>query len=367
MTQIPLQRGALVLAEHVPSDYFRDTGVPEVHTERLLMLDTEYADGGRGMKVVFQGRDSAMSKPATFETGSFLDGQGENGEVIKHDICVSTAGGCTRACRMCSVPSATLGFERLLTADEIITQVIYTALLRNPEHALPNVVGMMGNGEPPDNRALKPALLAMDRLLGPRNERLVGSVTISTIGENIRGIDELAALAARLAVQTKLQFSLHAADEQIRRAIIPGRASQDKILTAMDRWTEKTGEPVKYNVVLMEGTGDSKGLTNATPDDARKLAALLLAPSKLDGTAVVRRLKLSAFNPIPGIDFAAPDEETRAKFVETLRAEGIEQIKTFKGSGIEIDAQNATGGFACGQLRRTTGIRLERVSVTQGV
>lgn len=323
----------------------------------LRAIDNEYADDERGLKVVFQGIrfDGAV---ATFETGSFLDGQGEDGEVIKHDVCVSTAGGCTRRCTMCSVPIADIGFERLLTADEIVTQVTYATSLRNPSHNLPNVVGFMGNGEPPDNAALAPAIRMLDSMRGNDGRKLVDRMTISTIGENVRSIDELAIVCAGLETSIKLQFSLHAVDELKRRIIVPGKASLDKIMRSIDGWAELTGEAVKYNVVLMEGTGQFTGLSNATPEDAKKLAGLLLSPSKISGNLIERRLKLSAFNPIPGIDYQLPNEETRAAFVETLRTEGIETIKTFKGSGIEINPEEGKGGFACGQLRRTTGLRL---------
>lgn len=339
----------------VPSEYFGTT--IRHSTSELRVLDNEYADGDRGLKVVFQGqRDDGTV--ATFETGSFLDGQGENGEIIKHDICVSTAGGCTRHCTMCSVPIADIGFERLLTASEMVTQVTYAAQMRNIDHQLPNVVGFMGNGEPPDNASLAPSIKMLANMVDGKGDKLVDRMTISTIGENVRSIDELAVTCASLETSIRLQFSLHAVDEDKRRRIVPGKASLEKIMRTIDGWAEITGEPVKFNVVLMEGVGQFEGLSNATTEDAKKLAALLLSPSYSNSAPLVRRLKLSAFNPIPGIDFRTPDEDARSTFVDTLRSEGIQIIKTFRGSGIEINPEQGKGGFACGQLRRTTGLRL---------
>jgi adenine C2-methylase RlmN of 23S rRNA A2503 and tRNA A37 len=312
----------------------------------------EEADGGLGMKTVFIGKRASDGKIATFETGSFFDNGGVNDAPDKHDICISTAGGCTRSCTFCSVPGAELGFERLLTPREIVFQALYMMADRNPDDTMPNVIGLMGNGEPPDNKAILPAVAKLALL--PNVDR----ITISTIGENVRGVGALATMAAKLDTDTpvKLQFSLHAADWDKRRVLVPGKASKEKVLTAVDNYAEVTGEAVKFNVVLMDGVKGSEydGFTNASPEDAKLLAELLHSESAASGQPLGRRLKLSAYNPVPGKPFTAPSEEARALFVDTLLREGITQIKTFKGSGIEIDEETGTGGFACGQLRATT-------------
>lgn len=329
---------------------FGTIGAPIIHA-----MSYEQADDGRGVKIVYRATRSD-GVVATFETGSFLDKGGGEIDVDKHDICVSTAGGCTRSCRMCSVPNATLGFERLLTEDEIVAQAIHAAGLRNPTNTIPNVVGMMGNGEPPDNPSLFPAIKRLAQMRREDGTPFVDRFTISTIGEHTKGIISLADKCAELDATIRLQFSLHAVDETKRRLLVPGKAPMSKILQAVDYWTVKTGEPVKHNVVLMDGTGPYAGFSNATKDDARKLAAHLLAPSSAPegNLAIPRRLKLSAFNPIPGIFFTRPTEEARAEFVDVLRQEGIQEIKTFQGSGVDIDPISGAGGFACGQLRSTT-------------
>ncbi len=324
----------------------------------IRALNYEYADGDKGLKVVYLGRREDGTA-ATFETGSFYDNGGVDTSPAKHDICVSTAGGCTRNCHFCSVPKAELGFERLLTADEIVAQVVHTATLRNPDATVPNVVGLMGNGEPPDNMAVIPALRALDKT------GIVNRVTISTIGENIKGIGRFAKTAAQLAMPVNLQVSVHSADDEKRRLIIPGRQPLAAVMDASDSWYAQTGQPVKHNVVLMEGTGDFEGFSNATPEDAKWLASLILQPARGASEPIPRRLKLSAFNPIPGVGFKAPDQETRELFVSTLIDEGVRDIKTFKGSGIDIDMQQGTGGFACGGLRATTA-RIVAKTVTVG-
>ncbi len=282
-----------------------DNVAPNIHA-----LSYELADEGRGLKVVYQAlRDDGVV--ATFETGSFLDKGGGQVDEDKHDICVSTAGGCTRSCRMCSVPNAEIGFERLLTTDEIVAQVIHAVNVRNPNGELPNVVGMMGNGEPPDNPALFSAIEILADIKKHDSHPLVDRFTISTIGENTRGIVRLAKNCASLDATVKLQFSLHVVDETKRRQIIPGRAPLGRVLQTIDEWTVITGEPVKHNVVLMDGVRQYEGFSNATAEDAHRLAAHLLALVAIDGVdhTISRRLKLSAFNPIPGIPFVRPPEK----------------------------------------------------------
>jgi adenine C2-methylase RlmN of 23S rRNA A2503 and tRNA A37 len=315
----------------------------------IEIIDTEFTPDALGMKVVFTGtRDDG--KIATFETGSFLDNGGLKNASDRHDICVSTAGGCTRACRFCSVPNSELGFERLLTAEELAVQTIYTILERNREATMPNALGFMGNGEPPDNAAVIPAV----HYLAGKPELNIERITFSTIGENIAGIDKMAKSFASLDMRTIMQFSLHAADEAKRRSIIPGRKPLDKILEAVDGYSETTGEAVKFNVVLMEGSGDFEGFTNASSEDARKLAQVLTAPSAASGNAIRRLLKLSAYNSVPGIPFKPAPPETVEDFVSVLAEHEITEIQWFRGSGIEIDEQKTIGGFACGQLRATT-------------
>lgn len=321
-------------------------------TNNIRVLNVEYADDGKGCKVVMQGKNQ-NGRPATFETGSFFDNGGDIEVEPKHDICVSTAGGCTRNCDFCAVPKAALGFERLLTTDEIVEQIRYAIDLRNPKAVVPNVVGLMGNGEPPDNvRAIIPAL----QTVIADSTRPINRVTISTIGENAKGIIALADAFAESPVPVKLQFSLHVADDEKRRRIIPGKRSVADIMSDVDYFAERTGHAVKFNIVLME-TAD--GFTNATKEDALALVKYLRSPSFYSGRPLQRRLKLSAYNPIPGFPYKSPEKHVRDSFVTTLLDLGIDKIKTFKGSGIDITG--GKGGFACGQLRATTHILLDSI------
>jgi adenine C2-methylase RlmN of 23S rRNA A2503 and tRNA A37 len=326
----------------------------------IRVIDTELTSDEAGMKIVFSATRED-GKVATFETGSFKDNGGNSELTDRHDICVSTAGGCTRNCEFCSVPKAALGFERLLTAEEMVTQALYAIALRNRDGAMPNVIGLMGNGEPPDNMAVIPAVT----FLAQRSELDLKRIIFSTIGEALNNINKIATSFSNLDAEILMQFSLHAADEQKRRVIVPGRKPLSRIMEAVDGYGEATGDPVKFNVVLMNGVDTFEGFTNVSPEDAKRLAELLQSSSTVSGDPIKRILKLSAYNSIPGIPFVAPPEEAVDVFAGTLAEEGITGIQWFRGSGRDIDDQKTVGGFACGQLRATTKSALSRAGEEQ--
>jgi adenine C2-methylase RlmN of 23S rRNA A2503 and tRNA A37 len=188
----------------------------------------------------------------------------------------------------------------------------------------------------------------------------VDRITVSTVGDSPENIRRLARVVSDLgpnAPAVRLQLSLHSPFQIDRGVLIPTTRGKElaPTLDAVDEYTAITGHPVKYNVVLMNGDGRGGFTTNATPNHAEAVARIITAPSRIAGVGQIhRRIKLSAFNPVPGIPFQTPSEAVRAAYVATLRSNGVEEIKTFKGSGINIDAESGHGGFACGQLAATT-------------
>jgi len=325
----------------------------------VSVQSAEYADANAGLKIVFQGiRDDG--KVATFETGSFYDQVSEDGSVEKHDICVSTAGGCTRDCEFCSVPKADLGFERLLTADEMILQTLFSMKLRNQDEEVPDVVGFMGNGEPPDNPATIDAAVRLSSL-----GLNIKKITISTIGEHIVNIGKMANSFEHTRTPIGLQFSLHSADEPTRRKLIPGKLPLAASLKAVDGFSEQTGVKSKFNVVLMRGIEEFEGVSNLGLEQARRVAGLLLAPSFASGQPLERKLKISVYNEIPGVHFIGPNKEQMQEYLATLEEEGVSDIQLFVGSGRGIDEGDGSGGFACGQLRATTQSASTKVPITK--
>ena len=240
-------------------------------------------------------------------------------------VCVSTQAGCAMGCVFCA--TGQMGFERNLTAGEIVSQVIHVAkfLKARGEHVT-NIV-FMGMGEPLANytetvRAVR--ILTDPRCFGLGQRH----ITISTVGV-IRGIERL----AEEGLQVGLAISLHSPDEALRQRLVPtaGPHSVQELLTAAKRFFKATGRRVSFEYALIAGENDS-------PESARQLVQLLR------GTPT--HVNLIPVNPTAG-GFQRPSRANVLAFEAVLREAGINcTVRVEKGS--EISA-------ACGQLRTDEG------------
>lgn len=236
-------------------------------------------------------------------------------------VCVSTQAGCAMGCVFCA--TGQMGFERNLKAEEVVAQVVHFArLLRQRGQHVTNVV-FMGMGEPLANyaetiRAIR--ILTHPRALGLGQR----SITVSTVGI-IHAIDRL----ADEGLQVGLAISLHAADEELRRRLVPtaGPHSVADLVSAARRYFKKTGRRVTFEYALIAGLNDS-------PDQARELAARL----KGSGTHV----NLIPVNPTAG-GYQRPPRSRVLEFERILREAGVNATVRIE-KGTEISA-------ACGQLR----------------
>ncbi len=127
-------------------------------------------------------------------------------------LCISSQAGCALDCKFCM--TALLGFERNLTAGEIVGQVLIAAGPGGPLPERLNIV-MMGQGEPLLNLAnvIKATRILLDPEgcgLSPRR------LTLSTAGI----IPRMAELGQQ-PVRPKLAVSLNASTEEQRREIMP--------------------------------------------------------------------------------------------------------------------------------------------------
>ncbi len=241
--------------------------------------------------------------------------------------CISSQVGCAMGCDFCATTKT--GFERNLTAGEIVTQ--FLALRREARAAgrrLQTVV-FMGMGEPLLNldHVIESVRRIADNPLGALGWR---QVTVSTVGI-VPGIDALAATG----LNVNLAVSLHAPDDATRASLLPmgKRFAIADILAAADRFQAKRGRPVTIQYCLLKGVNDSA-------EHARTLASVLGA----------RRMhvNLLRYNPtglsLRGISYEPTSDETAETFVAELRTRGV--VAHFRRSrGPDIDA-------ACGQLRR---------------
>jgi 23S rRNA (adenine2503-C2)-methyltransferase len=237
-------------------------------------------------------------------------------------VCISTQVGCAMGCVFCA--SGLGGLVRNLTTGEILEQMLRLQLLLAPDERLTHVV-VMGIGEPLMNLdcvlpALETATSADGLALSTRR------VTISTVG--------LPAAIRRLAEQHRpyhLAVSLHAADDRLRSQLVPAGRKHPvaSILAAADDYFGKTGRRVTFEYVLLAGLNDQ-------PEHARGLVRLLRGRPVL--------VNVIPYNRVPELPYGAPAAEVTARFVESLRHDGL-NVKIRHRKGDRIDA-------ACGQLRR---------------
>ena len=244
-----------------------------------------------------------------------------SGRRPRSTVCVSTQAGCAMGCVFCA--TGQMGFERNLTAGEIVAQVMHIArmLAGRGEHVT-NVV-FMGMGEPLANYA--GTMRAVRVLTDPRAFGLgQRHITISTVGI-VGAIDRL----ADEGLQVGLAISLHSGDEEARQRLVPtaGPTSVRDLLSVARRYQRKTGRRVTFEYALIGGVNDRS-------EDARALAG------RMRGTGC--HVNLIPVNPTAG-GFARPSRATVLAFERALLDEGVNcTVRVEKGS--EISA-------ACGQLR----------------
>jgi 23S rRNA (adenine2503-C2)-methyltransferase len=235
-------------------------------------------------------------------------------------LCVSSQAGCALDCAFCATGQQ--GFNRNLTAAEILGQIVLATRQLGGENTISNVV-FMGMGEPLANfRNVVAAteLLTSDLAFGLSRRR----VTISTAGL----VPQLLRLAEECNVA--LAVSLHAPTDALRDELVPINRIHP-IAELLDAcWSYAEGlasRQVTFEYVMLAGVNDS-------PAQARTLARLLRGhPAKVN---------LIPFNAFPGARFKCSTPQAVDEFWQTLNAAGVlATIRRPRGDDIAA---------ACGQL-----------------
>ena len=267
--------------------------------------------------------------------------------------CISTQVGCAVGCVFCATGG--MGLTRNLTVAEIVDQArAVSALLHGEGRRLSNIV-FMGMGEPLLN--LQAVLTSIRVLTDPSGMNMSHrSLSISTVG--------IPAGIRRLAdeePQVNLAISLHAADDALRARLIPPkfRHSLTEILAAAWDHFELTHRKLLIEYVLLGDVNDS-------PEDARRLAALLkghmVSVNLLVWNPVWRgpqpKSATAANRPtIPAADSGRADRPAGLLHAPTHQAvEAFRSILT--SSRIETVVRQSKGGridAACGQLAGRLG------------
>jgi 23S rRNA (adenine2503-C2)-methyltransferase len=239
-------------------------------------------------------------------------------------LCVSSQVGCPVACVFCA--SGMFGVRRNLTPGEIAEQVLLARARLPADRALTNLV-VMGMGEPMLN--LDGLLPALQRIHDPQGIGMgARRITVSTSGYP-RQMERFAAADPSY----NLAVSLHAADDELRKRLVPtATAPVREIVAAAHRYFGQKGREVTYEVVLLEGVNDR-------PQDALAMVEAL--------GALPCTVNLIPWNPVEEIardrGLRRPSVPRVDAFADALR-QGDLKVTVRRQRGADRSA-------ACGQLR----------------
>ena len=258
-------------------------------------------------------------------------------EASRGTLCISSQVGCALDCTFCA--TARQGFNRNLTADEIIGQVWVAdqrlRALYDGKSLLTNVV-FMGMGEPllNFNNVMPVIKLLLDDYAYGLGKR---KVTVSTSGI-VPKIDELSKL-----LDVSLAISLHAPNNDIRNELVPINRKYpiEELLAACQRYLSNKNrkESITFEYVMLNGVNDSEA-------NARQLVKLI--------KGIRAKINLIPFNSFEQSGYQRSTQERIDQFSQVLMSHGIVVI-TRKPRGEDIAA-------ACGQLAGQVADRAHRAN-----
>jgi 23S rRNA (adenine2503-C2)-methyltransferase len=289
----------------------------ELHpSHRLVSLATAHIRDAVPVVVASPAADGTVRYAVHFQDGALVEAV-----AILHPerttVCLSTQAGCARGCLFCE--TGRLGLSRNLSTEEISGQfaAVARALAAEGKPAPTNIV-FMGMGEPLDN--LDAVLGACDVLsdtcgfgIAPRR------ITVSTVGV----VPKMREFHRRARV--RLAVSLHAANDEERRALLPIARSWD--LAELRAAIAEARNSVFLQWTLIAGANDSE----------RHARELLAFCAGLDV-----RVNLIPLNPGPEETLRAPPMERVRAFQKWLSDAGIRTL-------VRMPHGQEVGG-ACGQL-----------------
>lgn len=237
-----------------------------------------------------------------------------------NSVCISSQVGCRMGCRFCA--STLDGLVRNLSPAEMLEQVY--AVTRLTGERVSHVV-VMGTGEPLDNYD---HLVKFIRMLTDEHGLHISQrdVTVSTCGI----VPQMIRLAEE-GLQITLALSLHAAEDEKRRELMPvaERYSLKELMEACQYYFDKTGRRITFEYSLVKGVND-------TPEDARRLIRLV--------RPLNCHVNLIPVNPVKECGYLATDRGQALAFQKELEKNRI-HVTIRREMGRDIDG-------ACGQLRR---------------
>ena len=238
-----------------------------------------------------------------------------------NSVCISSQVGCRMSCRFCA--STLDGLLRNLSTSEMLDQIY--KISRSTGERVSNIV-LMGAGEPMDNFD---NVLKFIEIINSEQGLNISqrNITVSSCGL-VPKIKEL----ADKKLQITLALSLHAADDETRKSLMPiaNKYSIKEVLDACRYYFDTTKRRVSFEYGLVAGVNDTK-------EEALKLSRLI--------KNMQAHVNLIPINPIKERDYKEPTHKNVLAFKQILEKSGI-QATVRREMGRDIDG-------ACGQLRRS--------------
>ena len=315
------------------SDWIYKKGVSEFdHMSNLSTSLRKYLSevSSIGLPILVESVTSHRD-PVTKALLAFEDGQEVEAVLMRfnygNSVCLSVQAGCRMACTFCA--SGLDGLQRNLSTSEMLGQVLLMRSFLPPQQGLRiSHIVLMGVGEPLDNldnvlKLLQIANAPWGLGISYRN------MTLSTCGI-LDGITKL----GQAKIPINLAVSLHAADDELRKQLMPGAHSYElrDLLVAIKGYTASSGRRVTIEYGLIAGVNDSE-------KQALKLATLL--------RGLLVHVNLIPINPVIEADGRVLSSRSPAQqvisFMQILNEKGI-VVSLRREMGSDIIA-------ACGQLR----------------
>jgi 23S rRNA (adenine2503-C2)-methyltransferase len=326
------------LYERLANSFADMSNLPRVLRERLteeacigpqIVRSEQHSKDDRTRKILLELADGKLIEAVLM----LYPPLGESSE--RATVCVSSQAGCAYGCTFCA--TGQMGFDRHLSAGEIVAQVLFFAReLRaqpwaarglpgsKPIDHITNIV-LMGMGEPLHN--YENVLSALRILNSPNGFRLgARHMTVSTVGL-VPAIRKL----SQEQLQVNLAISLHAPTDELRSSTMPinRKYPLSELLAACQEYIAVTHRQVTFEYVLLAGIND-------TPAYAHLLGQLL-AP--LQQFAHVNCIPVNATTAA----YRPPNGAAIHAFREILREHGVSNtVRAERGDDIAA---------ACGQLR----------------
>ncbi len=331
------------LYQRLATDFSAMTNLPQALRDQLaqeasigpMILRSElHSKDGRTRKILLELDDGRLIESVLM----LYPPIGESS--ARATVCVSTQAGCAFGCTFCA--TGQMGFDRHLTAGEIVAQVLFFAreLRDAPWSARGNPLGrpvrnapvdhitnlvLMGMGEPLHN--YNNVMQALRILNNPDGFNLgARHMTVSTVGL-VPAIRKL----SQEPLQVNLAISLHAPTDELRSQTMPinKKYPLEELLTACKDYIAATGRQVTFEYVLLAGVNDTAEYAH--------LLGELLAPLKQ--FAHVNCIPVNATS----ADYKPPSGVAIRAFRNILFEHGVSNsVRAERGDDIAA---------ACGQLR----------------